>query len=155
MDLDAEELADEVIHPVVSHYYGAVGRIENREVEHGAEEIMVAAEVPYPLLELDAPLDVVLFSRIASVEIEGQLVVAVVFKPEDAGKYQVKFLQVAKIRAFVFVYFHGHLVFHAKGVMPQQVFHLYKVDQILKQGLLKGKLYFFQDIILIAGKKLF
>lgn len=76
------------------------------------------------------------------------------FKPENARQYEVKIPQVTKVVAVMPVDLLCHFILHAQGIMAKQVFYFYKIHKILKQALFKGKLYLFQDIVLITGKKL-
>lgn len=68
MNSDLKVLRDKRIHPVVDHDHRAVDGVIHGEVEYGAEEILVFAEIFDPGFERQRPFLAILFEVALAVE---------------------------------------------------------------------------------------
>lgn len=149
MDPDLKILADESIHPVVYHQHRTVCGIEDREIEYGPQEVMMFAKRFYPVFKLKGPFFLILIKGIFPFEQEFKLIVAVEFEPEHTHQVHVEFVKMAEIRIVVLPDPKGHRIHHSEGVAAQEIFDLYKVNEVLQQGRFQRQLCRFKDVILI------
>lgn len=75
-------------------------------------------------------------------------------KSENARQRDIKIMKVAIVLAVVLLDLVGHFILDTQRVVAHQVFNLYKINKVLEERLFQGKLCLFEDIILVARKKL-
>jgi hypothetical protein len=153
MDSHLKVLGDKRIHTVIDHQHGTFGRVKNGKVKHSPQKILLFAEFLHPTFIMGSPFFLILMQIVFSFENKLQLVVTIVFITEQAHEIDIKLMQVPEVGVVMFLYFSRHLILDSKRITSEEIFDLHKIDEVLKQGVLLGKLRFLEDIILIKWKE--
>ncbi len=114
---------------------------------------MVFTKILYPPLVLVHPFLLILEKIVLPFKNKLQLIVPIEFEAEHAHEVEVKFVKMTKVGTLVLLDVVGHNIYHAERVKTQQVFNFYKINKVLKQGLLQRQLRLFKNIILIKWKE--
>lgn len=128
-------------------------RIKYCEFQYTNKKIFVTTQCLHPFFEFILPLRAIAIRRFFSAENKSQLIVTIIAKAENTCQDDIKVVQFAPIIGLVLLNALDGFIHYAQGVVLQKVFNLNIINQVGNKGLLKRKLYFFQNVVLILRKK--
>ena len=113
----------------------------------------MTAEFLGPTFKDFRPFLLVFSEIISAVKNELELVVGIEFKSKNSGKIDVELLQMAEFGIGMFLDPFCSIVGNSKRIGSKKIFYFNKIHHVLEEGIVKGKLCLFQNIILVAREE--
>lgn len=107
---DAKILREKCLHTAINQQYGTVFGVKYSEIQHGAEEIPVAAKFFGPGFELIGPFLLIFHKIVPAVENELELVIVIKLIAENPHQVDVKFMQMDIAISLMLLNAHRHII---------------------------------------------